>query len=420
MLLAVVAVRAQTTPGATPNQAGTIVLVEGDSRIAAAGATPRPAKAGDVIREGDSLITRKDGEVHLSMQDSGFIALRPNTQFAIVSYKADGGADDKGIFRLLAGGFRSVTGWIGKFNSRAYQVHTPTATIGIRGTDHEPRYIPEGSSEGEPGTYDRVFVGQSFIQTPAGETAIAPNQAGYVSVRPRDRPRLLAGIPVFFRPSPHEKEIAAKHLEIQRMIEQRRDERRKVVKEKKAELEAARADAKALREKDKEAAAAQKNAAQEQSREMHEKRAKLKADTAAANEAHKAVQAKRKALQEDVEAGRVSRDELKKRQAALREENKAAQSALEDVRARQKALNDEADARADAKSNALRQRLNATDEKRHAVTEKRHAVETESESMREETKALQNQENKRFRDELKADRKANPPSSANPDGAKPR
>jgi hypothetical protein len=411
---------AQTAPGVTPNQAGTIVLVEGEARIVPAGAAARPAKVGDVVHEGDTLITRKDGEVHLTMQDTGFIALRPNTRFGIVSYKADGDEGDKGIFRLLAGGFRSVTGWIGKFNARGYQVHTPTATIGIRGTDHEPRYIPEGSAEGEPGTYDRVFVGQSYIETPAGQAAISPNQAGFVSVSPRDRPRLLAGVPVFFRPSPHEAEIAAKHAEIQRMIDQRREERRKVIKEKQAELGAARAQATALREQNKEAMDQQKSATQEQIRAMQAKREKLKADTTAANEAQKAIQAKRKALQEDVAAGRVSREELQKRQKALREESEAVQRALQDVRERQKALNDESDAQADARSKAVQQRLKAMDDKRHNVTEKRHTLETESESMRKEMKGLQTQENKRFREELKADRKANPQPSGSSDDSKSR
>jgi hypothetical protein len=420
LLLAGITTQAQTTLGATPNHAGTIMLVEGDASIVPAGAAARPAKVGDIVREGDTLITRKDGEVHLTMQDTGFIALRPNTRFGIVSYKADGDEGDKGVFRLLAGGFRSVTGWIGKFSARGYRVNTPTATIGIRGTDHEPRYIPEGSTEGEPGTYDRVFAGQTYIETPAGQTAISPNQAGFVSVRPHDRPRLLAGVPVFFRPGPHEADIAAKHAEIQRVIDQRREERRKVIREKLAELNAMRAQSTALRKQNKEAMDRQKSATQEQIREMQAKREKLRADTTAANEALKAVQARRKALQEDVEAGRVSRDELQKRRKALNEESEAAQRALQNVRERQKALNDEADAQTDARSKAIQQRLNAMDDKRHNVTEKRHGVETESESMREEMKGLQKQENKRFRDELKADRKATPQPSTSSDDSKSR
>ena len=411
---------AQTTATVAPNHAGTIILVEGDARIIVAGAASRAAKAGDVVNEGDMLNTGKDGEVHITMQDTGFIALRPNTRFLVVSYKADGDADDKGIFRLLAGGFRSVTGWIGKFNSGGYRVNTPTATIGIRGTDHEPRYIPEASTEGEAGTYDRVFVGQTFIETPSGQAAISPNQAGFVSTRPRDRPRLLAGVPVFFRPSPHEAEIAVKHVEIQRMIDQRREERRKLIGEKRAELGAERVKTKAVLEQNQEAVKQQKSATQEQRRQVQEKREALKNDTKAATESLKAMQDKRKALLEDVDAGRVSGKELQERRKALREEGEAAQRALQNVQKRQKALADETDAKADATSEAAVQRLKSMRDQRKNVREKRHALETERETAGEELKGLQQQENKRFREELKADRKASPPPPGSADDIKSR
>ncbi len=434
-LLATFAVHAQTSPNSTspaqstspqstmasaPNQAGTIVLVEGDARIAIAGAAPRSAKVGDVVSEGDRLITGKDGEVHITMQDTGFIALRPNTRFWVVNYKAEGAPDDKGIFRLLAGGFRSVTGWIGKFNPRGYRVQTPTATIGIRGTDHEPRYIPEGSSEGEPGTYDRVFVGQSYIETAAGQAAIAPDQAGFVSTRQMDRPRLLAGVPVFFRPSPHEAEIAAKHAEIQRLIDQRREERRKAIQEKRAELDAERAQMKALREQNEKTLEQQKSAVQEQMRALQQKREALKADTKAAMESMKAVQDKRKSLLNDVNAENVSNKDLQERRKALREEGEAAQRALQDVRDRQKALENEVDAQADARTDTAVQRLKATQEQRKNVREKRNALETERDTAGEELKNMQQQENKRFLEELKSDRNAGPNPSGSTDDSKSR
>lgn len=41
------------------------------------------------------------------------------------------------VFKLLKGGFRTVTGLIGKSDRSEYRVSTQTATIGIRGTDYE-------------------------------------------------------------------------------------------------------------------------------------------------------------------------------------------------------------------------------------------------------------------------------------------
>ena len=40
------------------------------------------------------------------------------------------------FFSLLKGGFRTVSGLIGKINHEDYSVATPVATIGIRGTDY--------------------------------------------------------------------------------------------------------------------------------------------------------------------------------------------------------------------------------------------------------------------------------------------
>lgn len=45
----------------------------------------------------------------------------------------------RAFFRLLKGGFRSVSGLIGKANHDDYRVSTPVATIGIRGTQYGAR-----------------------------------------------------------------------------------------------------------------------------------------------------------------------------------------------------------------------------------------------------------------------------------------
>ena len=126
--------------------------------------------------------------------------------------------------------------WVGKFNRNSYTLRTPTATIGIRGTDHETYYIPPGSPDGEPGIYDKVFAGETSIQTETRQAAVVPDHASYVSDCGGQQPRVLPRIPGFYRPGPHEDIINRKHAEIQQMIIQRRDEQRKIVAEKLALL----------------------------------------------------------------------------------------------------------------------------------------------------------------------------------------
>ena len=114
------------------------------------------------------------------MDDRGFITVRPNTRMSIVNFRAQGDDNDRSILSLLQGSFRSITGWIGKFRPGAYQIRTPTATIGVRGTDHEPLVIPLVASEGEPGTYDNVNAGGSYIQTSHGQFEVATGKAAFL------------------------------------------------------------------------------------------------------------------------------------------------------------------------------------------------------------------------------------------------
>ena len=308
---------ASPAPGAViATPAGKVDLVTGEVRVVRTGSAPRRVSVGDSVNEGDLLATGKDSEVHMTMQDSGYIALRPNTRFRIVQYKADGGDDDKGVFSLLVGGMRSVTGWIGKFNQTAYQVRTPSATIGIRGTDHETRYVPQGSADGEAGTYDKVFAGGTTIRTAGGQAEVAPNQAGFVSLQGRESPRLLDRVPAFFRPGPNEALINQKHAEVQAQILQRRDERRKLVLEKRNALEAARAKLKSQVETNKAADAQRRAAAQQQMQEARQQRQALREQAAKPGTQQRSNQEQSRTLQERREAGaRVPRGQGKERPA---------------------------------------------------------------------------------------------------------
>ena len=208
------------------NDAAKVALVEGDVTVIAGKNQRRKVKIGDVLVEGDSVVTGKDGELHLDMEDGGYMAIRPNTKMKIVKYQAKGNDSDAGVFGLLQGSFRSVTGWIGKFNREKYIVRTPNATIGIRGTDHEPLVIPAGSTVGEAGTYDKVNAGGSVIKTPQGRAEVAPNQAGFAPHGGKSAPRTLQAVPAFFKPTRNERLLEGKHDAVQKLITQRRETRK--------------------------------------------------------------------------------------------------------------------------------------------------------------------------------------------------
>ena len=274
------------------NRAAKVVLVEGDVAAHSAAKEKRVLKVGDTISEGDNIVTGKDGELHLDMEDGGYISVRPNTNMRIVRYQAKGDATDTAVFSLLEGSLRSVTGWIGKFNRDKYTVRTPNATVGIRGTDHEPFVIPKGSSLGEPGTYDKVNEGRSFIQTPAGRAEVAPNQSGFVPHDKGVKPRLLKEIPRHFVAGRFDQRFQGKHAEVLTRIDKRREDRRTEIKQK---LQDAKQGGKAEREQRQQALKEKREAAQKQREEAKKAREAAKVEK----------EAKRKKLLETAEADKA-------------------------------------------------------------------------------------------------------------------
>jgi hypothetical protein len=187
--------------------AGRFQFVYGEVRVVGADGRERPAKKGDEISEGETLVSGATGSAQLRMVDDGIIAVRPDTRMRIDTFRYDGKEDgtEKSLLSLVKGGFRAITGAIGHINKQNYQIKTPAATIGIRGTDHEPVHIPPPAPGetpmGEPGTYEKVNVGQAVLETAQGSLLLGTNQVGYVATR-NDRPATLPQVPGFYRAQP--------------------------------------------------------------------------------------------------------------------------------------------------------------------------------------------------------------------------
>jgi hypothetical protein len=187
--------------------------------------TAREPKIGEKIYEGDAIVT-KTGEMHIDMADGGYIAIRPNTQMRVSQYQANGDSEDKSVLGLIRGSFRSITGFIGHNNPTKYSILTPTATIGVRGTDHEPAYVPEGTPGQDAGTYDNVHAGGTTISNAAGKVDVTPDHAGFVDFHRNAPPRLLEHVPTFFQmPHPHDNLLVGKHDRVMATLDQKRTQR---------------------------------------------------------------------------------------------------------------------------------------------------------------------------------------------------
>lgn len=121
--------------GAVGNMSGTLVAQRSDGTVKVL--APKSA-----VLEGDMLITAKNSYAQIVMNDSAKLTLRPNSNLKVEAFqfRSDTPQADNAVLRLLKGGFRTVTGLIGKRgNADAYKVHAATSTIGIRGTDFSAR-----------------------------------------------------------------------------------------------------------------------------------------------------------------------------------------------------------------------------------------------------------------------------------------
>lgn len=168
--------------------AGRVLFSAGHVEAKNQGSSRALAK-GDQICVGDTLKTGQGAVVHVHMEDGGLIQMRQNTQLAIEMfvYKGVQDGNERSSLVLLQGGFRAVTGEIGKLHKENYSIRTANATISIRGTDHEVYYVPESGSgqdpAEQPGTYNHVISGGTVLQNEYGRVLIDPNQTGFMPLR---------------------------------------------------------------------------------------------------------------------------------------------------------------------------------------------------------------------------------------------
>lgn len=187
--------------------AGNVQFVIGDVKLTNKAGVTVALQKGAEVNEGDRIVTAAGASAQIKMIDGGFIAVRPNTSMTFDTYRYSGKEDgtENAAVSLLQGGFRTITGVIGRTNKQNYLIKTDTATIGIRGTDHEPMVIlppaPGQVAIAAPGTYDKVNVGVAFIRTDAGSVDIQRNQVGFAPVT-KAAPVILPRIPPFYKPTP--------------------------------------------------------------------------------------------------------------------------------------------------------------------------------------------------------------------------
>ena len=100
------------------------------------GAERLPVRAGMPVQEADKLVTGADGTVGVTLSDNSLLSVGPNSTLAIDRYVFDS-TTHAGQFdsTLSKGTLAVISGKMVKQSPESMRVRTPSAIMGVRGTE---------------------------------------------------------------------------------------------------------------------------------------------------------------------------------------------------------------------------------------------------------------------------------------------
>lgn len=146
---------------------GTIMALRGDATIFRNSKTIK-AKSGLSLFQKDTIVTQNRTRMQIILTDDTIITIGKNSSFELNSYLFSG-KKSKLKMRANRGFFRAVTGKIGRFAPKRFQIKTKTATIGIRGTDFSALLEPKREVFKCYSGKIRIFYDNLFKDVNAGE-----------------------------------------------------------------------------------------------------------------------------------------------------------------------------------------------------------------------------------------------------------
>ena len=117
---------------------GRIIRTTGIVNGVNAAGDERPLARGSNVYMGETIATGPSGNVQMRLTDGAMITLNEDSVFIVndFQYDGEGGADDTVIMTMTRGTMRTITGVIGDATGDTYEMNTPFASIGVRGTEY--------------------------------------------------------------------------------------------------------------------------------------------------------------------------------------------------------------------------------------------------------------------------------------------
>jgi hypothetical protein len=167
-------------------QVGKVIVAEGQTIAVGQDKITRQLIAGDSVYVGDKLVTGEDGFLRLKMVDQALLDLRCYSILVIEEYDLHA-TTRTSVINLLQGSLRKVTGEIGKWKEDVYELRTPVASVGVRGTEYALRVFQSKGCSGsidtdDDGLYVKVIKGLVDVYNKAARTEVAKGDTLYIAL----------------------------------------------------------------------------------------------------------------------------------------------------------------------------------------------------------------------------------------------
>ena len=95
----------------------------------------QPAKAGDLLKQADTIMTGDESSVGMTFIDNSRVSAGPRSRIELAQFRFNP-TTHEGTFltKIIRGTLAIISGNIAKHSGKAMKVQTPTTLLGVRGT----------------------------------------------------------------------------------------------------------------------------------------------------------------------------------------------------------------------------------------------------------------------------------------------
>jgi hypothetical protein len=177
-----------------------VALVSGSASVIAPSGQARAVSKGTPLFNGETVRTDKGAYVVLAFRDQSKVTVISESEFKLEDVRFSGQKAESGSFvvRVVRGGVRALTGFLGKRDPSTVRFNVLTATIGIRGTGADTRLALDCvASACAEAAFVYTWEGAVAIQAGQRSLVVGLDHAGVYNPA-QDRLVLLDRVPQFF------------------------------------------------------------------------------------------------------------------------------------------------------------------------------------------------------------------------------